>query len=197
MPSRKDVRSHMPVLERLLMKMFNSLAGYILGSLKHLGGVRPQRTNVSLLSALKESCGSVHSQCRLLWGFSFRGQHNLDSTESFSGEGWEKHGFQEVWSSFNLTQNLAGRVSSFAPEVKITQMARVLRGTACSEWTWRSLVEKGKPLPPTPGPWDLDSVGERKSWRRHRRAPPLAAACGPLSPFWEEGEGTAVKPLCG
>lgn len=187
----------MPVLERLLMKMFNSLAGYILGSLKHLGGVRPQRTNVSLLSALKESCGSVHSQCRLLWGFSFRGQHNLDSTESFSGEGWEKHGFQEVWSSFNLTQNLAGRVSSFAPEVKITQMARVLRGTACSEWTWRSLVEKGKPLPPTPGPWDLDSVGERKSRRRHRRAPSLAAACGPLSPFWEEGEGTAVKPLCG
>lgn len=98
----------MPVLGRLLMKMFDSLAGYILQSLKHLGGVRPQRANVSLPSALKESCGSVQSQCRLLWGFSFQGQHSLDSTESFAGEGWEKHGFQEVWSSFNLTQNLAG-----------------------------------------------------------------------------------------
>lgn len=62
MPSRKDARRHVPVSGRLLTNMFDSLAGYILESLQHVGGVRPQRANVSLPSALKESDGSVQSQ---------------------------------------------------------------------------------------------------------------------------------------
>lgn len=44
------------------MKMFDSLAGYILESPKHLRGVRPQKANVSLPSALKEFCGSVQTE---------------------------------------------------------------------------------------------------------------------------------------
>lgn len=55
-PSRTDEGSHIAMLERLSMKMFNSL-----GSLKYLGGIRPQRSNVSLPSR-----DSVQSQCRLL-----------------------------------------------------------------------------------------------------------------------------------
>lgn len=60
-PSRMDEGSHITMLERLSMKMLNSL-----GSPEDLGGIRPQRSNVSLPSR-----GSVQSQCRLLWGFKF------------------------------------------------------------------------------------------------------------------------------